>query len=310
MGVVLRWLQTMYAHLTAEVSSHEDFAAASRGWLEGTLKAIFPEFLGALQTRPVVRSVPRPKDDIDLPWGQPGHVLGTLDTYWKHPAFGGRESLYSGRAWQRMLDRLVEYPWAVRVTITELGDRGFPLHQGSAVVAVKRDAYAPDWATFTFVAEAADTGWPDSPQVQDRWADYVRDQAEQIGACAGGLTDDLGGAQLALHRVTFMKNHQIGISDSRVILRGYTWATVLASELAGKLGGAKALEATGAFYDVKELRGGAVWLRATPTINEFTGEHVRRVFEALAPVLITGEARIPSNEDYRIVNGVDAADYR
>lgn len=175
---------------------------------------------------------------------------------------------------------------------------------------VARDAYEPAWVSFSFAAQAVDTGWPDSPEVQDRWADFHHDQADQVGACAGGMTDDLGGVQPALQRVTMTKNYRIGIADSRAVLRGYTWVTVLAAELAAKLGGAQALEKSGAFHTVSELRSGAVWLRATSTINEFTGERVRRVFEALAPVLLTGEAEVPANESYRIVDGVDAADYR
>lgn len=70
------------------------------------------------------------------------------------------------------------------------------------------------------------------------------------------------------------------------------------------------MDKTGAFYDVSTLPNGAVWLRATPTINEFTGEKIRRVFEVLAPVLVTGVARDRHSEGFRIIEGVDAADYR
>ena len=76
-------------------------------------------------------------------------------------------------------------------------------------------------------------------------------------------------------------------------LRGYSWVTVVAAELAGRLGGAEALRASGAFYEVSELRDGVLWLRATPTINDFTGKRVRRVFDALAPVLLPGLAPRP-----------------
>ena len=50
------------------------------------------------------------------------------------------------------------------------------------------------------------------------------------------------------------------------------------------------MEASGAFYEVSTLRNGGLWLRATPTVNEFTGDRIRAVFEALALVLITGVA--------------------
>jgi hypothetical protein len=38
---------------------------------------------------------------------------------------GGREVLYSDRAWQQMLEGLGSYPFAVKVMINELDSRGF-----------------------------------------------------------------------------------------------------------------------------------------------------------------------------------------
>jgi hypothetical protein len=60
------------------------------------------------------------------------------------------------------------------------------------------------------------------------------------------------------------------------VLRGYSWVTICAAELAVRLGGAGALAASGAFDEVTELPGGQVFLRATPTLDEYQGEVVRR----------------------------------
>jgi hypothetical protein len=140
----LAWLHTMHAEVITEVASAGEFAAVSRGWLAGSMAEILPELHEGLRTRPVVRSQPRPKADLDLPWGQAGHVLGTLTTYRKHPAFGGREVLYSDQAWQRMLEGLDSYPMAVRVAVNELDSRGYPVHQGQSDMTVVRDAHSPD----------------------------------------------------------------------------------------------------------------------------------------------------------------------
>ena len=269
---------------------------------------VLPELHEGLRTRPVVRSQPRPKADLDLPWGQPGHVLGTLTTYRKHPAFGGREVLYSEQAWQRMLNGLDSYPMAVRVAVNELDSRGFPVHKGQSGLTVARDQFSPDWLSLTFSAMAEDTGWPESPQAQDRWAEFVKAEAGRVGAVAGGLTDDIGPGQSALQRATF--NLAAGIADSRDTLRGYSWVMIIAEAIAARLGGAQVLRASGAFHEVSSLPNGSLWLRATPTINEFTGDRVRRVFEALAPVLPDGLAKFEFSESFRIVEGVDAADYR
>ncbi|MGC1282944.1 MAG: hypothetical protein WA895_08420, partial [Streptosporangiaceae bacterium] len=76
-----------------------------------------------------------------------------------------------------------------------------------------------------------------------------------------------------------------------------------------RLGGAAALAASGAFAEVAELPGGQVFLRATPFIEDYQGDAVRRVFETLAPVLLAGRSRRPSRGG-RLVEDADAADYR
>jgi hypothetical protein len=305
----LPWLQFMQAELIAEIPSRETFARASCGWFTSVLREIFPSLNEGLRERPVTREKPRPKQDLDAPWGQPNHVLGTLWTFRKNPALGGRDVVYSERAWQRFLKALDDYPFAVILQINELDGRGFPIHRGGSSIAVKRDFDHPDWVRFTFTADAADTSWPESAQIQDRWVAFARGQAAEVDACAGGMTDDIGPGQTALERMTM--NLSAGIADSRRVLRGYTWVTVLAEQLSERLGGEGALRASGAFCDVETLPNGSVWLRVTPTINEFTDDKICKVFDTLAPVLLTGPAisRFAS-ESYRAVEDVDASDYQ
>jgi hypothetical protein len=98
--------------------------------------------------------------------------------------------------------------------------------------------------------------------------------------------------------------------DRREVLRGYSWVTIIAPELADRLRGARSLAASGAFCEVSALPNGSLWLRATRTINEFTADKIHQVFEALAPVLLTGPAIPEFSYAYRIVDDVDAADYQ
>ncbi len=299
----------MHVELVAEITSREDFAKASHGWLNSILKEVFPGLYEGLLTRPVTRQKARAKSDLDAPWGQPHHVLGTLTTYLKHPVLNGREALYSDAAWSRAMEDLNDYPFGVSLEITELDREGFPKQRGGSTIAVNRDFYHPEWVSFTFSASAADTGWPDSVQVQDQWAASVQRQAAQTNTCAGGMTDDIGPGQTALQRMTL--NLSADIADSKQVLRGYTWITILDGQLSARLGGLSRLQSSGAFCDVKELPNGSVWLRATPTINEFTGNKIRKVFEVLAPVLLTGLAKARfAAESYRAVEDVDAADYK
>jgi hypothetical protein len=299
----------MQTELIAEISSRETFAKVSRGWFTSVLAEVFPNLHEGLQGRPVTREKARPKQDIDTPWGQPHHMLGTLRTFRKNPISGGREVVYSEAAWRRFLKAFDDLPFAASLHINELDAHGFPLHRGGSEIAVQRDFNHPDWVRFTFTADAADTGWPDSAQIQDQWVSFVRRWAAEVGACAGGMTDDIGTGQTALERMTM--NLSASIADSQRVLRGYTWVTVLAEQLSGRLGGEEGLRSSGVFYSVEKLPNNSIFLRAAPTINEFVDDRIRKVFDTLAPVLLAGPA-IPrfSSETYRAVENVDASDYR
>jgi hypothetical protein len=301
--------RAMYATLIAETPSAEVFAAVSREWLAGALDEVFPALREGLRTRPVVTLRPRSaRDTLGAAWGEPGHILGELGIYQKRPGYGGREVVYSEQAWERFLVALAGYPWVARIEIRPLDDRGRPGGYPPTEMRVARNVFSPAWATFTFSAPAEDTGWPQSAQTQDSWAEFVRRQAAEMGACAGSMTDDIGPSLSALQRAT--RNGGPCLTASPEVLQGYSWITVVPAELAGKLGEARALTATGAFHEVSTLPNGALWLRATPTVDDFAGDRVRMVFEALAPVLLTGTAEFAFGEKYRIVEGVDAADYR
>ncbi|MFE7127052.1 hypothetical protein [Streptomyces sp. NPDC057617] len=78
------------------------------------------------------------------------------------------------------------------------------------------------------------------------------------------------------------------VREARKLLRGYSWTTVCPGELSERLGGPAALAATGAFHRVFPLAAGGIVLQATRTVAEYSDDAVRRVFEALHPVLPPG----------------------
>lgn len=308
----------MLIYMTAELIAaveRKSFAEVARGWLTGTLDEVIPRLAGDLRARPVVRAElvsPLGTVDIRQPWGEPGHVLGHVGITRRSP-IGGGSVLYSQRTWEHMLAALEDYPFAVWLDITRLNERGFPLHRSrplTAVLNVRRDRIAPGLARLSFRVSADETGWPDAPALQDRWARFVKRQAAVIRACWGSMTDDIGDIDTAVERVTASSRRSPNLASPREVLRGYSWVTVVAAELAERLGGAAALAATGAFCEVEKLPDGGLWLRATPAINAFTGEAVEQVFRALAPVLLNGVATFEAGATYRLVEGVDAADFR
>ena len=277
-------LRDMHAVLSLEVSSPGEFAVAARGWLAGALAEL----------------IPSPQESVRA---------GTLRVNQEHPVFGGRRVAYSGRAWSAVLGDLGGYPFGVTAELTCAGGADLLPGMARVIVRAERDWFAPAWASFRFTARDEHLGWPRSAPLQARWAEFVKRQAESAGAVSGWMTDDLWPPETALQRATF--NTGARIPDSRTVLRGYSWVTVVAPELTARLGGAAAMRACGAFCEVSDLPGGSLWLRATPAINEFTGDRIREVFEALAPVLVTGPANLQfPGEEYRILKGADAAGYR
>ncbi|MET4922406.1 hypothetical protein P3L51_08590 [Streptomyces sp. PSRA5] len=90
--------------------------------------------------------------------------------------------------------------------------------------------------------------------------------------------------------------------ESRTLLRGYSWVTGVPAELAARLGGARALEATGAFHAVRQLRGGGLLLQASETLAGYDEQRMYAVFRALAPVLPPGMPdRAPARPESRVV---------
>jgi hypothetical protein len=307
------WLRTMNATLAAEIGSAAEFAEAARGWFGGVLEEVLPDLYADLRARLVTGRV---TTSARSPLGQPDQIRGVLLTAREVPLW--RRSYYSERSWPRFLARLGEHPEYASIEITPLNGRGQPADckRGHARVGVqRRPDRAPGWVCFSLGAPAVFTGWPDLPQLQDQWAGFVQRQAARIGACAGGMSDDGGVDEYETSLESCLPEHVRIAKDSswghvREELRGYWWVTVVPGELAARLGGPGGLAATGAFHEVSSLPDGSVWLRATPTINEFTGERIREVFEALAPILPAGVTKIRHFAAYCIVEGVDAADLR
>ena len=71
----------------------------------------------------------------------------------------------------------------------------------------------------------------------------------------------------------------------------FSWVTVCPAALAVKLGGADGLRRTNAFHEVAEVKGGGLFLMATPTLDGYDQGAMERVRLALGPVLAEGDER-------------------
>ncbi|MEV6614769.1 hypothetical protein AB0N31_13050 [Streptomyces sp. NPDC051051] len=133
-----------------------------------------------------------------------------------------------------------------------------------------------------------------------RGAEHVADAAWCAGLVAF-LATALDGANPAFARIDHRNFHETtdleavlkrprrrSLRESRTLLRGYSWVTGVPAELADRLGGPAALEATGAFHAVRPLRAGGLLLQASETLAGYDDRHMEAVFRALAPVLPPG----------------------
>ncbi len=310
------WL--LHAELTAEADSAEAFAQRATEWLTEARDELFGELSRGLQDD----QPPLPQGDPSAPV-QPA-VLGPPRATWasllvqRKPDPGLVSSpSYSGRNWRRLLSGLAKtYPYHVTLFMTpldETGRVGAGEPAASTVsMAVHRSQRSPQWVRFEATAGAG-TGWSGSAAVQQAWAAVAKSWAARFDACYGHITDDAYTYATALERAVTGGDYDPPlVPRCHEVLRGYSWVTICAAELAVRLGGAGALAASGAFDEVTELPGGQVFLRATPTLEEYQGEAVRRVFQVLAPVLLPGRPSpdLLSGLRARLVMDADAADYQ
>jgi hypothetical protein len=152
-----------------------------------------------------------------------------------------------------------------------------------AAVQTHRDS--PGWVQLS--AYPPDERFAD-PATQRRWLEALFAYADRVDPGYGQIDYHSGDGDTAIERRTRHVRGRPLLGECRQWLRGYSWVTIVPSELAGRIGGAAGLRDTGAFAEVKELTGGGVWLRATDTFAGWTLGAARPVFRALAPILRPG----------------------
>jgi len=192
-----------------------------------------------------------------------------------------------------------------------LDDRGYPdEHPIRFELYRTRVFYEMDWCRLTCTASARDLA---DPATERAWLEFLRTAADMANPSFGHVDYLYESAGQTPTEGTvgqpWLTDYEAD-STSRQFLRGYGWLTVLAQELADRLGGAQALRRTGAFHEVEPLAAGGVWCLATERFRDFDEEALLRVFLAVAPVLRPGTPRTwPLRGDFppRIVYR-DAAD--
>lgn len=294
----------LQAEVVARIPTAERYGDLAAEWFTQARSEIFPDF------------------------DPPGRAVGTLEVRRDPVLVGGSEVGYSDRAWRRLLGSLgSQYPFHVQLLMDGLDEHGQAMcPDRGATVGVHRNHGQPGWVTFEIEGTIGVSGSTEPDAVRPypgelKWAEFVKRWAISAGACYAHVSDDTEVIMgTLLEQATardpaspwFARTPEETVPHCREALRGYSWVTVCAAELATALGGAPALGACGAFDEVTELPAGQVFLRATPALAEYRGAALRRVFEALAPVLLTRRPDPMSWDtvNSRLVPDVDAADYQ
>jgi hypothetical protein len=196
---------------------------------------------------------------------------------------------WSPKNWERFLAQSPEVSVEMSAKFSTLNRFGHAGQPSLTISAYRpRPPEARQWLRLdvTYVVGALGTTPPIPDELPERWREFLFTQAERWPPVFGFLADDVIGAgtrtPLEAMLATF-PDETLPLADSQV--RGYSWVTVTSAGVLQRLGGVEAVRAGGAFADASVLPSGGAVLQATPRLSEYEGDAVRRVFEALGPVL-------------------------
>jgi hypothetical protein len=266
----------------------------------------------APQVRPELANLPArvPPSKVRFgPLGEPASVFGVVDVNWRVGRGGERNCSTAGMRWLR--EQFGQLPWRSHLWFGRLDERG---HRSDSLLnlELRHDEESAGWLQLSGIPLENSFLHPQAGRAeQQRWLEALFSFADGLNPGYGHIAYWHDGAT-ALERGFDPRQYprqwrypEFTVDDCRRYLRGYSWLTIVPQELAQRLGGVDGLRETGAFWQVRPLSRGGVWLLATADYRDFTGEALARVFHALAPVLRPGTPRqvpqMPGDPPHRIV---------
>ncbi|MFD1076680.1 hypothetical protein ACFQ29_25875 [Longispora fulva] len=221
------------------------------------------------------------------------------------------EAVCTAESWEVFLERLGELPSTAAMEFVQYGPDGAQVPRSApSITATFSDPYRR-WLTLTLMIPGDHI--VGSPQMQRAVREQLRAFCgrwpvtyAEVSASAGPQATAF--EQLYPYRpptasypswagpsLSELARHDI--ERSRTWLRGYSWVTAFAPELADRFGGTQQLREQGAFVDVQQLDNGVCWLVATERYEDYGWPEAERVFEALAPGLPAGIPHPPDRAD-------------
>ncbi|MEV6052674.1 hypothetical protein [Streptomyces sp. NPDC052107] len=286
----------LVAELTVYGEERSDLVSAALGWLtDGVAQAATHDEVNRLAPRPAVSDAGYSHVRQCLRKSTPGSTWGFVSV----SPQGSLDVLYNPYGpevvpW--LGSRLEESPESIAIDIGEFladGETGNPIIR----LSVSFDEELPNYVKLScHVDEAMLTGTATARDEDARLRDLILWACMRYNVVFGHFSYDRPGGATELERYLRgpARVPSRNTPEWRVRLRGYSWLMVVSGDIAERLGGAEALRSSGAFDSVFALPNGSLLLQATPSFQQYRGEAVRAVRDAVRGVLVEGELRGPS----------------
>jgi hypothetical protein len=302
--VALRQPSAMGLDVLLAIPQPGDFTAAAREWL-GTLPGLLSPRewadVGA-EARPPFEGTPEPEWPGYDEWQPPFMTWGEIvvaPLKWHGMRVEQRRATSRNLAW--LADQLADRPVSAMVSLFLVDSAGVKVPGGLAVDAETALNAANEPVPVARLSVGDTLAWRpgadpgDADELCERQAAVARAWAGRPGVLAVFAGEDTGsmGMTALLHSVGPVVSWWDAVRRHELL--GYSWITLCPPAAASRLGGAAALAASGAFFRVEEVTGGAVLLQVTERASGYGISEARRAFEVLAPALPAGLPRKPAN---------------
>ncbi|MFJ8357308.1 hypothetical protein [Streptomyces sp. NPDC093984] len=286
----------LVAELTVYGEEQSDLVSAALGWLtDGVTEAAIHDELNHLAPSPPVLGTGYSQVNQSVQNPTPGRTWGFISV----SPQGSLDVLYNpyspeAASWLR--SRIEESPEFAAVEIGRFsagGEIGNPVLR----LSVSFDDELPDYVKLSYhVDEAMLSGAATARAEHKRLRSAVTWACMRHDVVFGHFSYDRSGGVTELERYVRgpARVPSRNTPQWRESLRGYSWLMVVSGEIAELLGGLEALQNSEAFDSVVPLPNGSLLLQATPFFQQYRGESVRAVRDAVRDVLIEGELRGPS----------------
>ncbi|MFB9235647.1 hypothetical protein ACFFWC_08850, partial [Plantactinospora siamensis] len=219
------------------------FADVAYRWVDELSAAIIGPERAALAALPARSRLVR---DLAEPLGPEGALFGLVEVWrareGRPPRVTRRSLSDEGLAWLRK-ELVGDFPARVDVEVGNLDETG--QRSGDRFSASIRSVeYSPGWLTLSATLPVSRFTGSGGSLIQRRWLAAVRTLADDLNPGFGQISYYLSDGSTAFEHAAPRSRHwqerdpEYNIGASRQRLRGYSWLTILAQELADRLGGA------------------------------------------------------------------------